>query len=206
MIRRALVLASAGVAVLALGAPAQAKELTRVTICGLRDRCAVITDREQLRLVPLGGSTSVAAPPLQPFYWMTFTIQHGDDALEDEVGSFYYLREADLLGANHADPGRLTWLPIGDPRSARLLRDATRGIEPHQAPPAWPRELKSPYRVIPDDELVAPQPSYTARPWAPPREQGPSALWLVAAIVMGLAAAALLLRRLATHQARNQPA
>jgi hypothetical protein len=204
MRRRALLLASAGVAALAFGIPAQAKELTRVTICGLRDRCAVITQPEQLRLVPLGGSTSVAAPPLQPFYWMTLTIEHGDEA-EEGLG-VYYVRQSNLLAANRVAPGRLVWLPITDPRSARFMRDVTRGIEPHPAPWSWPRELKSTYRVIPDDELADVQVSSPSRVVRPSREEGGSRIWFAGAIVLGLAGAGLFLRRLAAHQARNQPA
>jgi hypothetical protein len=200
--RCALPLALACTAALALASPATAKELTRVTVCGERDECAVIDDPERLRLVPLGGSTSVAPPPLQPFYVMTLTIEHGGDA--EEGLSVYYVRDANLLAANRVTPGKLVWLPIDDPRSRRLMRDVVAGIEPHPAPSTWPRELKSTYRVIPDDELGDVQVPSAAPPVRQSRDESRSAYWVAAAIALGLAAATLLLRRLASHQARDE--
>jgi hypothetical protein len=192
----------AAVAALAVAAPATAKNLTRVTICGQRDDCAVIDDPERLRLVPLGGSTSVAPPPLQPFYLTILRIEHGGDA--EEGLSVYYVRNANLLAANRVAPGELVWLPIDDPRSRRLMRDVVAGIEPHPAPSTWPRELKSTFRVIPDDELGDVQVSSAARPVRERRDEDRSAYWVAAAIALGLAAGALLLRRLSSHQARDQ--
>jgi hypothetical protein len=198
----ALPLLLATMAALVFAAHATAKELTRVTVCGQRDKCAVIDDPERLRLVPLGGSTSVASPPLQPFYLMTLTIEHGGDA---EAGlSIYYVRDANLLAANRVAPGKLVWLPIDDPRSRTLMRDVVAGIEPHPAPWTWPRELKSTYRVIPDDELGDVQVPSAAPPVRQSRHESRSAYWLAAAIALGLAAAASLLRRLSSHQARDQ--
>jgi hypothetical protein len=67
----------AAAAALVLAGTASAKELTRVAICGRADVCATISDPDRLRLVPMGGATSVGAPPLQPFYWMRLTISEG---------------------------------------------------------------------------------------------------------------------------------
>lgn len=192
--RRPLPFLLAALAALAFSAPAAGKELTRVSVCGLR--CATISDREQLRLVPLGGATSVAAPRPQPFYWMILTMVHGE---ESEHLGLYYLPESNLLAANGAKPGRMVWLPIGDPRSAELMRNAVAGIEPHPAPAAWPRELKSTYRVIPDDAIGmarSPSPRNEARP-APTRtgDAGGPAVWLLGAIVLAVAATAAFLRR-----------
>jgi hypothetical protein len=189
--RRALPFLLAAIAALAVVAPASAKELTRVAVCGLGDACARITDPEQLRLVPVGGATSVAAPRRQPFYWMVLTIAHGEDS--EDLG-LYYLPESNVLGANGVNPGRLVWLPISDPRSAELMRNAVAGIEPHPAPWAWPRELKSTYRVIPDDAVdIAPRSPGTEGPSATTRTENPrrSSFWLVGAIVLAVTAAVI---------------
>jgi hypothetical protein len=205
--RPALPLLLAAVASVALAAPATAKELTRVTICGQRGDCATIVDAERLRLVPVGGATSIAAPRPEPFYWMTLTIAHGGESEEQGLA---YLPESNLLAANGVAPGAMVWLPIGNPRSAELMRAAVQRIEPHPAPPAWPRELKSTYRVIPDDAIgVQPPPSRSreAAPNAGRSEDGrPSVVWLAAALALALGALASLLGRLPPHQAGDEGA
>jgi hypothetical protein len=173
---------------LTFAGPAAAKELTRVTLCGQGYDCVTIRDRERLRLVPMGGETSVPAPPRQPFYVMHLTIGHGE---ESDVLGVYFVPESNLIAANAAMPGQLVWLPIRDPRSAKLLRDAVQGIEPYPTLSAWPRELKSTYRVIPDDAVGVAQPSAPERD-APrggrSEDARTSLVWLSAAIVLGLAA------------------
>jgi hypothetical protein len=205
--RRFLPFLLAAVAALAFVAPASAKELARVAVCGLHDACTRITDPEQLRLVPVGGATSVAAPRPQPFYWMMLTIAHGEDS--QNLGPLYYLPESNLLGANGAMPG-LVWLPISDPRSAELMRKAVAGIERHPARGGWPRELKSTYRVVPDDEATAPEPSSSrieAGSATAPNE-GPrrSAVWLVGAILLAVTAAAAVTLRSAVAPSGRRPA
>jgi hypothetical protein len=200
--RRTPTLLAAVAAALALAGPASAKELTRVAICGRADVCATISDPDRLRLVPMGGATSVAAPQVEPFYLLVLTVSDGSDS---EQGGLYYLPESSLLAANGADAGTMVWLPIADARSRALMRDVVAGIEPHAAPPAWPRELKSTYRVVPDDAFALPE---SPAPRAGGEAGGGRAVRLAAPLVIALALAglALLLRRLASHEPRHQRA
>ncbi|MDQ3821961.1 MAG: hypothetical protein M3321_01810 [Actinomycetota bacterium] len=205
--KRCSLLAAATVAALAFGAPASAKELTRVAICGQAGGCGVIQEPKRLRLVPMGGETSVAVPPRQPYYVLTYTIEHGGES--EELGVLY-LPESNLLAANGVAPGEMVWLPIGNPRSAELLRDVVAGIEPYPATRVWPwpHGLKSTYRVIPDDAIPASVPSASQ----PRAARGPDAdelafapvVAVAAAIPIGLAALVLLLRRLTAHQPRDE--
>jgi hypothetical protein len=206
--RRTLPFLLAAVAALAFAAPTNAKELTRVKLCGLRDDCATITDREQLRLVPMGGATSVAAPRPEPYYLMILRINHGEES--EDLG-LIYLPESNLLAANGVGPGEMVWLPISNPRSAELMRNAVVGIEPHPPNPGgWPHGLKSTYRVIPDDAAGIPRPSTPRNeaPLAPSRSEDsrPSAVWLVGAIVLAITAAAAVTLRSAVAPSGRRPA
>ena len=197
----------AAAAALVLVASASAKELTRATICGRHDVCAVIRDPEGLRLVPTGGATSVTVPPAQPYYLLTFRVDHGGRS--EDLGVLY-LPESNLLAANGVGPGEMVWLPIGNPRSERLMRDAVARIEPHPEPATWPwpHGLKSTYRVIPGDALPPPAPS-SSQPHAlqglrPGEDRFVPVVAVAVAIALGLAAAVLLLRRLAAHEPRDE--
>jgi hypothetical protein len=102
--------------------------------------------------------------------------------------------KSNLLAANAEMPGQMVWLPIAKQESTTLLRQAVMGIEAHPAPEAWPRELKSIYRVIPDDatslsEAPALQPDATPATNAGASGRG-SDLWLYAAIAVVTAALA----------------
>lgn len=192
---------------LADAAPAAAKELTKVTLCGQGDECATITDADYLRPVPMGGATSVPAPPTQPFYTVQLTIDHGG---ESDYFLLYYLPRGDLLAANGEKPGTMVWLPIADRQGKEILRKATKGLDAFPAPNAWPQELKSHYRVIPDDQLPAEaSPPSTASP--PERDAGPiaaedegaPAVWLYAAVSLFLAALGSLAYRMVHRRAQH---
>lgn len=173
-------------------APAAAKELTKVTLCGQNDECTTITAADQLREMPRGGAHSIPTPPVQPFYTLNLTIDHGGDS---GPLLLYYLPRAHLLAANGERPGEMVWLPIADPQGKAILRKASTGLNPFPAPSAWPRELKSAYRVIPDDQtpqgLLPPSAASPAENEAAPvaEKDGNSAMWLIAFVVaLGLAA------------------
>jgi hypothetical protein len=130
-------------------APAAAKELTKVTVCGQDGECTAITATDQLREVPRGGTHSIPTPAVQPFYTLNLTIDHGGDS---GPLLLYYLPREHLLAANGEKPGEMVWLPIADPQGKEILRKASTGLNPFPAPSTWPRQLKSEYRVIPDDQ------------------------------------------------------
>jgi hypothetical protein len=202
---RGLALTLAATAALVLVASATAKELTRAAICGRHDVCAVIRDPQRLRVVPTGGATSVAVPPRQPYYLLTFTIEHGGRS--EDLGVLY-LPESNLLAANGVAPGEMVWLPIDNPRSAELMRDAVATIEPHPEPTTWPwpHGLKSIYRVIPDDAFPPSAPSSSHPHAVQSLRPGEDRIVpvIAVAVALGLAAAALLLRRLAPHEPRDE--
>ena len=101
-----LVFAFALLALLAVPAPAMAKELTKVEVCGA-DGCAAITGKTNLQ--NFGGSGepdgSVAAPA--PFYEIRYTI---DAEGESSQWSSWYVpsakRLADGRRAGPVSPGR----------------------------------------------------------------------------------------------------
>jgi hypothetical protein len=181
--RSALTTVLAALAALAFGGPAAAKELTRVTICGRADACATITGKDLGRL-PLRADATAAAPALGPFYWVTLRVE--DRGVTENLGVLY-VADADVLAANGWLPGELLWLRIGDPGSARLLREAVRDIEPYPAPNAWHPGLKSTYRV--NLEVPATLPSFSPRREA--RGTSASGAGLPVAIGLGLLAALL---------------
>jgi hypothetical protein len=181
---------------LVCAAPAAAKELTKATLCGQDDECTAITDPDKLRQVPRGGATSVPAPALQPFYVMSLTIDHGG---KSGPLLLYYLPLENLLAANGELPGEMVWLPIADPKGKAILREAAKGLTPFRAPSAWPRELKSYYRVIPDDQtpqsLSSPGAASSVEREAAPvaEEDEDTSVWLYAAGAIGLASLASLI-------------
>jgi hypothetical protein len=82
----------------------------------------------------------------------------------------------------------MVWLPIADPQGKEILREASTGLNPFPAPSAWPRQLKSDYRVIPDDQtgLLPPSAASPAENEAAPvaeEDDGTSAMWLYAVVV-----------------------
>jgi hypothetical protein len=167
--------------------PAAAKELTKVTVCGQDGECTAITAADQLREVPRGGAHSIPTPAVQPFYTLNLTIDHGGDS---GPLLLYYLPREHLLAANGEKPGEMVWLPIADPQGKEILRKASTGLNPFPAPSAWPRQLKSNYRVIPDDQtpqgLLPPSAASPAENEAAPvaeEDDGTSAMWLYAVIV-----------------------
>jgi hypothetical protein len=89
----------------------------------------------------------------------------------------------------------MVWLPIADPEGKELLREATKRLDPFPAPSAWPRELESDYRVIPDDQtprgLSPPSEGSLAADEAAPvveEDDGTSATWVYSLVALGLAA------------------
>ena len=81
---------------LALAAPAAAKELTKVTVCGASG-CTTITDRDELRRLPTGGDTTAPPPEPTDYYTVTYSVEH-----EGASNRFtmYYVPAANLLGAS----------------------------------------------------------------------------------------------------------
>ena len=112
-----LVFAFALLALLAVPAPAMAKELTKVEVCGT-DGCAAITGETNLH--NFGGSGepdgSVAAPA--PFYEIRYTI---DAEGESSQWSSWYVPSAKRLATVDERTG-VAWAPLDEPRLAALAK------------------------------------------------------------------------------------
>ena len=120
-----LVFAFALLALLAVAAPAMAKELTKVEVCG-PDGCAAITGETNLQ--NFGGSGepdgSVAAPA--PFYEIRYTL---DAEGESSQWSSWYVPSADRLATVDERTG-VAWAPLDEPRLAALAK----GLKPFARP------------------------------------------------------------------------
>ena len=138
---RALLLTA--VAVLALAAPAAAKEITQAQICG-DSGCTTISDRETLRSLPHGGEATAEPPAAAEFYTLAFTFEA---AREQHQFRMYYVPSANLLAANGQTPAALAWFTV-DGEALDAIRAAVDGLEPFPAlERGWPAEIKSPARL-----------------------------------------------------------
>ena len=137
-----LALVACCTALLVLAAPAAAKEVTKVEICGA-SRCTTITDSDELRLLPTGGEATAEQPPPAGYYTVTFTVDHG---AETNPITMYYAPAPNLLAGNPEFPGSLTWFGVYGP-ATDVIRDAVDGIDPFPAPKRWPSEIRPPART-----------------------------------------------------------
>jgi hypothetical protein len=134
--RLALLFAVAATTVFVFATTASAKGLTSLKACGASG-CTTITDRDQLRGVPLGGSNQIPPPKTAPYYVLEFTVDRGETHFLT-----YYVPSAHAVAGNGEYPGRLVWFPT-DESFARIVGD----LEPFPAPAHWPAEVKSPGRL-----------------------------------------------------------
>ena len=112
-----LVFAFALLALLAVPAPAMAKELTNVSVCG-PDACAAITGETNLHNFGTGGEPDGSVPAPAPFYEIRFTV---DAEGESHQWSSWYVPSAKRLASVDERTG-VAWAPIDEPRLAVLAR------------------------------------------------------------------------------------
>lgn len=125
-------------AVIAVPATAQAKEISKLEVCGASD-CNSTSDRHLLTLIGGGsdGGTSGSTPALQPFYKLTYTITAGPGerfsrGRTSESFSVYYVpgaRETSGLDEH----GNATWSPASRMFVSALAR-LSRGLGPLPRP------------------------------------------------------------------------
>jgi hypothetical protein len=120
-----LVFAFALLALLAVPAPAMAKELTNVSVCG-PDACAAITGETNLHDFGASGEPDGSVPAPAPFYEIRFTV---DAEGESHRWSSWYVPSAKRLASVDERTG-VAWAPIDEPRLATLAR----GLKPFARP------------------------------------------------------------------------
>lgn len=112
-----LVFAFALLVLLAVPAPAMAKELTNVSVCG-PDACAAITGETNLHNFGAGGEPDGSVPAPAPFYEIRYTV---DAAGESHQWSSWYVPSAKRLASVDERTG-VAWMPVDEPRLAVLAR------------------------------------------------------------------------------------
>jgi hypothetical protein len=120
-----LVFAFALLALLALPAPAMAKVLTNVSVCG-PDACAAITGETNLHDFGASGEPDGSVPGPAPFYEIRYTF---DAEGESQQWSSWYVPSAKRLASVDERTG-VAWSPLDEPRLAVLAR----GLKPFARP------------------------------------------------------------------------
>ena len=106
-----LVFAFALLALLAVPAPAMAKVLTNVSVCG-PDACAAITGQTNLHDFGASGEPDGSVPGPAPFYEIRYTF---DAEGESQQWSSWYVPSAKRLASVDERTG-VAWAPLGEPR------------------------------------------------------------------------------------------
>ena len=112
-----LVFAFALLALLTVPAPAMAKELTNVSVCG-PDACAAITGETNLHNFGTGGEPDGTVPAPAQFYEIRFTV---DAEGESHQWSSWYVPSAKRLASVDERTG-VAWAPLDEPRLEALAR------------------------------------------------------------------------------------
>jgi hypothetical protein len=170
---RCLALLTVLLASLAIAAPAAAKEVVSVTVCGVGD-CATSKNADLMSgMIDIGPPTTGPKAPV-PFYRVTTAIGDGDEVF-GRVQSFWVPSAGRLL----AEDG--SWLAVR-PDVDRALQRLTRGLAtlPAAQLPGFPAA---------DADVTQPRPAAPVN-----SESGLPVVPLVAAVIL-LAVVALLVRR-----------
>jgi hypothetical protein len=114
-------------AVLALPAAAQAKELSAVTFCGAGG-CRTF-DHPRMDFAAGGDGVSDSVPALAAYYTVRFTVVHEGDK---DSWQIFYIPGASMLGLRDERGHASFDATSGTP--AKLFRDAVRGLKPYPAP------------------------------------------------------------------------
>jgi hypothetical protein len=105
-------------ALLAVPAPAMAKELTNVSVCG-PDSCQAITGETNLHNFGTGGEPDGSVPAPAPFYEIRYTV---DAEGESHQWSSWYVPSAKRLASVDERTG-VAWMPLAEPRLDALAKD-----------------------------------------------------------------------------------
>jgi hypothetical protein len=189
-----VIAAATGLAALALAAPAGAKEVSQVAVCGAGNACTTYdkSDKQDLMVFGYGGDT--AEPPGAPAGWYRVRVTVTEPRPGKDVAhpwTVVWVPSKNLLGSRSET--NWNWMSVPDDTRA-ALRIATRDIEPLPARrlPGWADEPVAAQVA----EVVEPP----ARPPAPAANHGSDAPW---GWIAGGAAALLLATGIAVRLVRR---
>lgn len=177
--RRFLLVYLATVLPLAAAGEAAAKEVVAAKVCGASD-CRELTDRAQLMALQEGGPPT--GPPAKRSEWYRADVVvagEGDDRFRFELA---LIPDAGLMRGEDG-----TWMPVSK-RAARLLREATRGLQPFPAKELGGLEPPGPAEARVDEVVVIDQ-------GAAPSSAAPLWPWLAGACGLLLLGVLLAVRR-----------
>ena len=176
-------------AALVLAAPAAAKNLTDAQVCG-QAGCAVLPRDEQgdglIQLRGSEGRAVVGAPAAAPYYRLIweFTSPAGAKVRTATL----YVPSADLIAAQGMALGSVEWFGASEAVLDKV-RKASSGLDPFAAPSGWT------FSLLATPQLTPSAPAAESRDWT-------SWIFGAAAVLVLLAAAGLLARRLRIRRLR----
>jgi hypothetical protein len=139
IVKRLAVLVAAAAATLAVAAPANAKNISELALCG-PDACAKLTDASVISRWAEGGNPLAAAPaPIGAFYRFDVTVtaapgEHFDNGRTSITWSEWYVpRRHSGLIRSVDDVGVAVWTRV-DPTVYAAFSVAVRGLDPYPPP------------------------------------------------------------------------
>jgi hypothetical protein len=118
-------------ALLLIAVPAQAKEISAISVCGSED-CVNLDSKHDGNLMAFANGGSPTDPPgtAAPFYRLRFTVREpGTDAHDSWTVQF--VPKLRLIGS-HGEGDQWVWSEVAGPQ-ARRLNGAARGLAPISA-------------------------------------------------------------------------
>jgi hypothetical protein len=145
--------------VLAAPAPAPAKELSKVSVCGASGECTTYDTSDFNNLMFLAEDAGPTNPPASAAAWyrVRFTVDEREHGGGYDRWTAAYVPSADRLRIRD-DGGNFTWVGV-HPRAARVLRQAARNLPPLPAAQLSGLPIEPPQARV--DEVVTP-PAETA--------------------------------------------
>jgi hypothetical protein len=141
---------------LALPAPAAAKEITRVDVCGVGG-CGHVTDEDAVQAFIEGDDMAAAAPRGAQRSYRLKVFVRDDTGKAMQGWTSHWLPAAGVV-AFEDGPGQFLFSPVG-PKLERVLRDAARGREARAAR-SFAEKVEPAAQV---DEVVTPAAAKVAR-------------------------------------------
>jgi hypothetical protein len=174
------------VALIGAPAPAAAKEISRVSVCGKHRECTVYDKADFNSLMFLAQDAGPTDPPAAaaPWYRVRFTVDAREHGGGLERWTVAYVPPADVFRVREQGGG-FTWVAL-NPRTARVLERAVVGL------PAFPKARLRGLHVEPPearvDEVFSPAADTAAR-----RDRDDAATTAWGWVAGGALAAALLI-------------
>jgi hypothetical protein len=152
--RRQLAVIAVVLGVLAAPAPASAKEISKVSVCGTTGQCTTYDKSDFKSLMFLANDAGPTDPPATaaPWYRVRFTVDEREHGGGYESWTVAYVPSADSLRVRDQS-GDFAWVAL-NPRTAAVFKRAVRNL------PAFPKARLRGLQVEPPqaqlDEVFAP--------------------------------------------------